>query len=357
MAIELIDQDHYQDQMDTVVLPTLQRCQSEGWMEPAVVKGHGHRTSLGGKLHYVCYDSARFDELNVPGAVAQFHGTVVISHGFTEFARKYSELIWYFLIEGYSVCVLEHRGHGLSARDIDDPSLVWIDDWRRYVADMAKFSQTVAKPFADGQPLFIFGHSMGGGIAAALLEQYPSLFDRAVLSCPMIAPATGAMPNWLAGISSRIMCALGLSRSRVPGYAEFAPEINVDDYPRTSEHRIMWFHQQRCEDVRYHTFAPTFAWVREALKLSHWVQRPSMCDRIETPILLFQARYDEWVLNSAENRFAQQVRDSGASIEVVHMNDSPHEILSTRNDILGPFMLRVFDYLDDPAAAIIASGD
>ena len=357
MAIELIDQDHYQDQMDTVVLPTLQRCQSEGWMEPAVVNGHGHRTTLGGKLHYVCYDSARFDGLNVPGAVARFHGTVVISHGFTEFARKYSELIWYFLLEGYSVCVLEHRGHGLSARDIADPSLVWIDDWRRYVADMAKFSQTVAKPYADGQPLFIFGHSMGGGIAAALLEQYPSLFDRAVLSCPMIAPATGAIPNWLAGISSRIMCALGLSRSRVPGYAEFTPEIDVDDYPRTSEHRIRWFHQQRCEDVRYHTFAPTFAWVREALKLSRWVQKPSMCDRIETPMLLFQAQYDEWVLNSAENRFAQQVRDSGASIDVAHMDDSPHEILSTRNEIMGPFLLRMFDYLDDPAAAIFASGD
>ena len=46
---------------------------------------------------------------------------VVISYGFTENARKYSELIWYFLLDGYSVCVLEHRGHGYSVRDVDDP--------------------------------------------------------------------------------------------------------------------------------------------------------------------------------------------------------------------------------------------
>ena len=354
MALTLIDQDHYREQMETVVLPALEHCQIEGWMEPAKVRDLDEQGAPSGKLHYLCYDSQQFDELNIPGAVAQFRGTVVIAHGFTEFAKKYAELIWYFLVEGYSVCVLEHRGHGYSARDVENPSLVWIDDWRRYVADMAQFSHTVAKPFTDGHPLYFFGHSMGGGIGAALLEQYPTLFDRAILSCPMIAPATGSIPNWLAEFASKLMCDIGRGRNRVPGYEEFTEHIDLNDYPRTSGNRIMWFHQQRCEDVHYQMFAPTFAWVRQALRLSHEVLKPARCDRIETPILMFQARYDQWVLNAAENRFAEQVRGSGASTEVVRLEDSPHEILSTPNATLGPFLYRLFDYLDDPASAIMA---
>ena len=105
-----------------------------------------------GSLHYLCYDAAKFDDLREDGATATFRGAVVISYGFTENARKYSELIWYFLLDGYSVCVLEHRGHGFSVRDVDDPSVVWIDDWRRYVADLAKFAETVGLRYAGDPP-------------------------------------------------------------------------------------------------------------------------------------------------------------------------------------------------------------
>ena len=64
---------------------------------------------------------------------------------------------------------------------------MWIDDWRRYVADLAKFAETVGKDYADGRPLNLYCHSMGGGIGASVLETHPTLFDKAVLSCPMIA--------------------------------------------------------------------------------------------------------------------------------------------------------------------------
>ena len=69
-------------------------------------------------MHYCCYDAHKFDVLREDGASGIFRGVVVISHGFTEFARKYSEMAWYFLLSGYSVCILEHRGHGHSAHDV-----------------------------------------------------------------------------------------------------------------------------------------------------------------------------------------------------------------------------------------------
>lgn len=194
MTITLIDEARYDAEMDATVLPALQACMTEGWMEPATVDWEGKalpKLERPGRLHYYRYDARTFDALREEGASGVFRGTIVISHGFTEFGRKYSEMVWYFLLAGYSVCVFEHRGHGHSAHDMSNPSLVWIDDWRRYVADFATFAQTVGREAADGGPMYLYCHSMGGGIGAAALERYPSLFDKAVLSAPMIAPVVG----------------------------------------------------------------------------------------------------------------------------------------------------------------------
>ena len=204
MTFTLIDEAHYDAEMDGKVLPALDACVTEGWMDPATVDWNGDelpKLDEPGQLHYCCYDAHAFDALREDGASAAFRGAIVISHGFTEFARKYSEMAWYFLLAGYSVCILEHRGHGHSAHDVSNPSLVWIDDWRRYVADFAAFADTVGREYACGGPLNLYCHSMGGGIGAAVMEHYPSLFDKAVLSAPMIAPVVG-MPTWIARIAT-----------------------------------------------------------------------------------------------------------------------------------------------------------
>ncbi|RSX52223.1 lysophospholipase L2 [Bifidobacterium goeldii] len=342
MRVTLIDEHDYAAQMATKVLPALAKCRVEGWMEPASAPGLP-APATSGKLHYVCYDAAKFDVLHEDGATAAFRGAVVISHGFTEFAAKYAEMVWYFLLAGYSVCVFEHRGHGYSARDVANPSLVWIDDWHRYVADLAKFASTVGKQYADGFPLNLYCHSMGGGIGAGVLETHPTLFDKAVLSCPMIAPVTG-MPNWLAGALANVLCGVGLGRHIVFGQGEFTPELNMADHPGASEARVRWFQQQRIDDVHQQTYAATFEWVRQALRLSRAVQRPQACAEIETPILLFQAGRDMWVLNEPQNRFVNEVNADGGDARLVRIDDSLHEIFSMPNVILGPYLEQILTF-------------
>lgn len=86
---------------------------TEGWMESATVDWNGDalpKLDRPGRLHYCCYDAHKIRRAREDGASGIFRGVVVISHGFTEFARKYSEMAWYFLLSGYSVCILEHRG-------------------------------------------------------------------------------------------------------------------------------------------------------------------------------------------------------------------------------------------------------
>ncbi|WP_236630784.1 serine aminopeptidase domain-containing protein [Bifidobacterium aemilianum] len=173
MDIRLIDETTYQTDMDEKVLPALEQCRSEGWMESAKVRGLVNMPAGVGagdqvdRLHYVTYDAKAFAALHIPGSANAFRGALVISRGFSEFAGKYSEMIWYFLMAGYSVCFLEYRGHGDSPRD-QDPALVWIDDWRRYVADLAKLASTVGCQEAHGQGLYLYAHYMGGGAPSGL---------------------------------------------------------------------------------------------------------------------------------------------------------------------------------------------
>ena len=187
---------------------------------------------------------------------------------------------------------------------------------------------------------------MGGGIGASLLETYPDTFDRSVLSSPMIAPQTG-MPNWIAYLVSSLMCACGQGKHIVFGQSEFTPELNMNDYPGACEARVRWYQQQRVNDVHNQTYAATFSWVRQSLQLSHAVQKPQACANIDTPLLLFQAGRDQWVLNEAQNRFIHWVINAGGDAKLVRIPTSLHEIFSMPNDILGPYLERILAFYAD----------
>lgn len=53
---------------------------------------------------------------------------------------------------------------------MDDPSLVYVDSYHRYVEDLL-FVARKQKAEACGLPLVLYSHSMGGGIAAASNRQ------------------------------------------------------------------------------------------------------------------------------------------------------------------------------------------
>ena len=73
------------------------------------------------------YLEAREQDMHIPGAnekplfcsrfkTEQARGTVLIVHGFTENAYKFSELTYSLLHNGFSVVAYDQRGHGRSWR-------------------------------------------------------------------------------------------------------------------------------------------------------------------------------------------------------------------------------------------------
>ena len=115
---------------------------------------------------------------------------VVVLHGYTESGEKFREMTWYFLQSGFSVYAIDHRGHGRSARAVDETWLTHIDHFSDYVRDLEAFMDRVVLPRAQNLPLCLYAHSMGGAVGSMMLQRHPKMFARAVLTAPMIAPSS-----------------------------------------------------------------------------------------------------------------------------------------------------------------------
>ena len=116
-SIMIPEEANYQRTMKRDVEPYLRSYEKDGYIES--------------------YDSTAiyYRTYRIPQAKAG----IVISHGFCEFAEKYREVIYYFLQNGYSVYVPEHRGHGYSDRIVVDGEKVHIEDYEQYVQDLYFF--------------------------------------------------------------------------------------------------------------------------------------------------------------------------------------------------------------------------
>ena len=130
--MKIIQENEYLDTMKNEVEPYLKAHCRDGYI-PGAEDIYHEKNGIIGKIHVKRYlaDDPK--------------GVVVISHGFTEGAPKYEEMIYYFLQAGYHVYMPEHMGHGQSYRLTADPSLVYIDIWKRYVRDFLKVCHEIKR--------------------------------------------------------------------------------------------------------------------------------------------------------------------------------------------------------------------
>ena len=168
--------------------------------------------STGGSLHCEIYN--RYDAKKA----------VVIVHGYTECAEKFRELVWYFIQSGFSVFSMDQRGHGKSVREVEDLSVTHVDKFGDYLRDLGEFMEKIVYPRAKGQKLCLFGHSMGGAVAAFALIEHPEWFSRAILNAPMIAAITKPLPRRAAKEMGRAFCMMGKGKERAYVGKPFDPQ-------------------------------------------------------------------------------------------------------------------------------------
>ena len=213
-----ISEDNYAYEMKQIVEPYLNNLESNGYIE-------GQEGIDIFYKKYILEDSI---------------GSIVISHGFTEVIDKYNEIIYYFLNNGYSVFAMEHRGHGRSGYLGKDTSQIYVKDYNYYILDLKKFIDEIVVPDSGDKDLFLFAHSMGGGIAAKFLQDYPEYFDAAVLTGPMMEVNTGSFPKFIARPITWVMTNLGLGYSYAAGEEPYTDEYDFEGASTSSEARYSY---------------------------------------------------------------------------------------------------------------------
>ncbi len=311
----LISERDFATEMQTVVEPALNRL---------CVKG-----KFGDGLYYETYfpDSMK--------------GVVLISHGFTEASLKFHEAIYYFLGAGYGVAVTDHRGHGYSPRLVDNPNIVHIDKFERYVDDFETFATEIVKPAVGDLPLYIYGHSMGGCIAALLVERGTVDFRKAVLNAPMLGILIGSMPAWVAVAACRIMNCFGQGKKKLYFHGDFNPDARFEDDVATSRARFDYYQAIRRKTPQLQTSAASYNWAKESVLAGKRAVKAA--GTVKIPVLLFQSAHDTLVDGEAQQKFVK----AAPNAELVRVENSKHEIYRSENAVLEGYWEKIFAFLDN----------
>ncbi len=127
----------------------------------------------------------------------QPRGAIVLVHGLGEHGGRYAELAGIFHAAGFSVRIPDHRGHGRSegARGSVKANDDFLDDLKIVFDDFAAVAQ--ATPF-------LFGHSMGGLVAARFATGGWSKVSGLILSSPALAIRMSGFQKFLLALTTQL---------------------------------------------------------------------------------------------------------------------------------------------------------
>ncbi|WPR76483.1 alpha/beta hydrolase [Algoriphagus sp. NG3] len=121
---------------------------------------------------------------------------LLLVHGLGEHSSRYKHLVEKLNDIGVSVFTFDGRGHGKSAKGKPD---AYFEAGEDYLRDIDALFGKV-KSYSPGLPVFIHGHSMGGGMVAAYALKYNPDVAGLILSSPAIMEAEGT-PKFLKAVA------------------------------------------------------------------------------------------------------------------------------------------------------------
>lgn len=315
--MEWIRDEQFAEQMRSVVEPWLAARRETGFDER--VPGEP-----------VYYEHYRADS---PKAV------VLISHGFTESILKHRESIYYLLQAGFEVWGVDHRGHGRSFRAVENPYVVHTERFDDYVQDLIHLVETRIKPVSGELPLYLYCHSMGGCVGVRLIETRPELFQKAVLSSPMLGLIFGKIPLRLAHVVATLKSRGDKGREPLSPVTAL-PEETYADSAANSEPRFDWYLAEKHADPKLQTCAASAAWGREAIGACLLAVSKKETAKIRIPILLLQAGDDVWVKNESQDLFASRV----PSCTLRRLPGLRHELFFSDTETLKKYWEQIFAF-------------
>ncbi len=257
-------------------------------------------------------------------------GTVIVAPGWAEFIEKYFEVADELRDRGLNVAMMDWRGQGLS-----EPPPEWSGYFNQLADDLRAFREGPVAARFEG-PYFLLTHSMGGLPALLLLASGYDGFERAALSAPMtqlFPDVTGAVFGAVASVA----CLFGGENAdvfrRLDDSKAFEGNVLTKDPKRHERFRLL---QEKEPEIAL--YAPTYGWVRAALRASKRIHAPGFFDRLKTPVKIISAT-EEQVIDGADHSV---IAAMSPHIDHVSVDGALHEIMMESDQYRRPF----WDHVD-----------
>jgi acylglycerol lipase len=233
---------------------------------------------------------------------AEPRAVVVIAHGASEHSSRYAHVAERLVGAGYGVYALDHRGHGRS-----QGKRAQLDRLDYVIADLREFVDLAAGRHPDA-PVYLLGHSMGGGISIAYAVRHQETLAGLVLSAPVADPnAANAVTRAMSRIVSAIAPDLGV-------YSVDAALVSRD--PEVVRH-------YEEDPLVYHGKLPA----RTVAEMTAAVARfPDEVVDLRLPLLVMHGGADELVPDAGSRMIHERASSEDKTLEI--WDGLYHEILN-----------------------------
>ena len=233
-------------------------------------------------------------------------GIVIGVHGFAEHSGRYNDFGNYLSSNGYSLCMQDLRGHGLTA---DTKDLGYVESFDLFLNDLEDFIELMLKRLGFNSA-FLFGHSMGGLIVLHYLGRVGKGVYAALTS------GAAAIVN----ISTGSWLLLSLLNALSPRY-----RLNLPINPEFLTHDRKVVEEYVNDPLVFKK--PTVRVLHELVKASRSVWK--YIDNISVPIMMMHGGEDKVVPPRATQEVFNRLKVSDKAMKIY--DGMYHEILNELN--------------------------
>jgi lysophospholipase len=273
---------------------------------------------------------------------------VVLLPGRAEPIIKYAEVIYELHQNGYTVLAIDHKGQGKSSRVLPDSHIGYIDDFDEYVEDIKHVLDKVLTPLLEdhiqgGLSKYLLSHSMGGTIASLLVQKYPLIFNKLVLSTPMFgvkAPIPEFMLSMFLSLFVATRRLLRLPITYLWGQGDYRAIAFYKNRLTHSEIRYRAFRAVMDQYPENQMGGISFEWLRKALKAIVKVRKNANLMLLPTLMLIAE---DE---NIVDNRYLYKTANIIPDITIAEVPCAQHEVLFEKDAAREFVMTQIHRFFD-----------